>query len=489
MPANEPTWRTVRYQDFTGGENRAASLDLIEPNQIFLGMNCTMASDGSLETRKGKVKINTASLGAGAILSVFRWATEAGGKFLTVQHGTALYNVSWDGVSAVASFGTAVKTSLTAATKLRGIVWLNKLHLFNGTQNNFSFDGATTCTDHGGTPPKSKYAKIYAGRMWINDVANPNLIRFSNLETFATWDALDVIKFRDGDGDIITGIAAQPGGLVIFKNTSIWTMYGTNNNDIRVEMLSDTIGCVASDSILDHGFFAGVDNFYRFSLSEVTPYAPVHKPYLSKMTVAENALIVAAYLPFDQRIIVRMTTAIYLCFERSGAVFTWSGLNPQCLDACTISGDDGTLLVGDATNGIVYRLGSLEDDAGTSIPTDMRIAYNDMSMPQDKIFRAIRPRLEISYPRTAKPNNATVMYDIDNLLLGYEQTTPTFDNKLVWGIGHWGEKDWKAYFLYDSNSVFYFSERGRFIMIRIVSESRIKIKSLELKFRKIGRGL
>ena len=488
MAGMEPKWKITRQRDFTGGENRVASFDLLAANQIYLGMNCVLAADGSLETRKGKTQINTTSLGAGKVIAAFRWAKENGTKYLTVQHGTTLYNAVWDGVSTVSSF-TSVKTGLAADVKLRGVVWKDNLILVNGVQNNFRFDG-TTSTDLAGTPPKSTLISVYASRIWINDVASPNLIRFSDLESYDVFDTLNVVKFRSGDGEVITGLASQSGGMVVFKSSSMWTLYGSSIDNIRVDILNDNFGTISPDSILADGFFVGPDNLYRFSLSSVSPFAPTHRTYITPLNTLQKQAIAAVYLPLDQRIIVTLRDYRQLCIDvQTNAVFTWAGLNVCSLSAATTTGDDGSLILGDANNGLLYIINNIEDDAGAGIPTDVQLAYTDMNICTDKVFRAIRPTLEVVHPRTGHASVASIIYDIDHTNSGFAQTTPLYNAVMKWDDELWNSKEWGGPHGAENIFVFHFSERGRFISLRTTSQARIKVKGFELKFRYIGRDL
>ena len=212
-------WQMQRQNAFTGGENLKVLPGLSQPDQLIRAKNCVLNADGVVETRLGRVRVNTDTIGAGPILSLHLFATMAGVNYLIAQHGTSLYGVTWDGASTIASFGTAIKTGLTAASKLRSVVWKDNILFTNGVDNPFKWDG-TTVADISGSPPKSHIIKIYASRAWLVDAANPNQVRYSDLENFDSWPALNVILVRDNDGDFIRGLSPQSGGLVIFKNNS-----------------------------------------------------------------------------------------------------------------------------------------------------------------------------------------------------------------------------------------------------------------------------
>lgn len=215
-------WQVTKRADFLGGENLRTQPEFLEPNQVARAINCVLTPEGHLQTREGKTKVSDPTIGTGAILSIHRYTKESGTQYLVVQHGTSLYSVSWNGTDTIASFGAAIKTGLTAAAKLRGVVWKDKLILTNGVDTPFTYDG-TTCSDLA-TAPVSQIFKVYANKLW--GFTN-NLLKFSALEDPTSWDALDVIKVRDADGDTITGISPQVGGLVIFKRNSVFTLYGT----------------------------------------------------------------------------------------------------------------------------------------------------------------------------------------------------------------------------------------------------------------------
>ena len=477
------SWVAKEYTDFTGGENKIYTPEKMLPNQLLLALNCVMTEDGLLETRLGKTKLNATTLGSGGITSIYRYAKESGTDYLVVQHSTNLYSTTWDGDSAI-TWGAAAKSSLNAA-KLYGVVWKDNLILSNGVDNPFRWDG-TTATDLGGTPPKLLYIKVYAGRLWGVDAANPNYVRFSDLEDYDVWPATNLIKVRDGDGDFITGLSPQEGGMVIVKNKSMWPMYGTNADNIELPgPFPQKTGCVAPDALIDEGLILAQDTLYQFSLNGLGPPINTHKPTISALTPAERASAFAVALPTKSRAVITFGNSGTLNLDSANqGVTTWSGLNAGCYSVCDAEGDDGSLLIGDADNGFVYKLDNTTDDDGADITTDIETAYLHHDTVKEKVWRYFQPTIE--------PVNETdillyLKYDIDystsSGLFGLNKTSV---NILDWGIDLWGDGVWgigskinDPYWLHEA--------RGNRISFGTTSNDRIKFLGFETKYKQVGK--
>lgn len=478
------TWRIHRQRDFTGGENRYIVPEMMKDNQLIIAQNCAMTADGLLETRRGKTKLNANSLGTGGVISVHRYAKESGTKYLVVQHGTSLYATTWDGSSTFSGFGAAIKTGLNAA-KLRGRVWKDVLILTNGVDNPFLFNG-TTCTDLAGTPPKSKLIAVYGGRLWFVDAANPNQLRFSGLENYGTWDALDVIKLRDGDGDVITGLSPQLGGLIVTKTRSVWPIYGTSRSDIRIpeQPLSSSVGCVATDTLIDDGLFLGSDNFYRFALNGIEEVADTHRSVISSLTVSEAAASFAVLTPFEKRVTVGLGNGGYLNLEgRYNGITTWSSLNAGCFAVCDAKDDDGMLIIGDKSNGFIYKLDNDASDDGVQITTDIWTAYDDFETTRKKVWRHFIPEIE---PLGAANYLIYLKHDIDygNNAGLFSINRSTIDI-LDWNVDNWMEAYWGTTQRF-TDPYYMHGARGNRISFRVTTGNRIKFLGYSTKYREAG---
>lgn len=464
-----------RQQNFSGGENLRIYPTFMLENQVIRAKNCNITDGGFLETRFGKVKINTTSFGASPVLGVWRYVKEDASKYLVVQHNTSLWAASWDGSSTIATF-TEVKTGLSAV-KLSGLVWKDQLILGNGTNNLFRFNGVS-CADLGGTPPKMKVFTVYAGRIFGVDADNPSNLRYCDLEDYDTWNALNIIKVRDQDGDAIKGLQPREGGLVILKDTSIWPLYGSSRDDIRLGLtpLDDTVGCVSNEGSLPQGVCFSGDNIQYFGVSSVMAIADSHTPIFNSLTDAEKRAVIVGVQPNIKRGIFYIPgkdTAVvvhgrHAYTDQGGTVrfplTTWEGLNANCFAVADGVGDDNRLILGDATAGNVYMLTGATDE-GTDIETKIKTAYYDYGAIVRKEWRKFDVEIAMreesgevmdgygdtigdGYGSTIS-GATTSMYDITTTIdVDYKDTTAsenftgTVSNKRGWDDSTWETAFW-----------------------------------------------
>lgn len=476
-------WEFSRYRDFTGGENRNILPEFLKANQLKLAKNCIMTGEGVLETRYGKTPVFTTPIGSGAVTSVHRFAKESTGKkYIVVQYGTVLYHAEYDGATQLAAV-SSLATGLNAA-KFRSCVWKDQMILTNGVDNVKTYSGAALA-DLGGSPPKSKYVKVYGSRLWLVDVANPNYLRFSDLENPAVWDALNIIHLRDGDGDEITGMSPQNGGMLIFKQRSVWPLYGTSKDDFKIpeHPLSDSVGCMAPDTLIDQGFFMGASNIYRFTLSTVEEISNTHRDVIENLTLAEKQACFAVYQTEQKRVLLHVGTEILNLEERYQGITSWDTLSAQSFSVLDAKDDDGSILVGDSALGLVYKLDNSVSDDGVSIPTTIEHASIDEGVIHEKQWRYYSPEIESA---GVMGSYVTLGYDVDyGGKTGTKSFTGLGTGGMIWGAGLWGTGTWGANvrhtLRYDLHHV-----RGNRISFRIMTSDRIKYYGYVTKWRRIG---
>jgi len=484
-------WEVFRQNDFTGGENLKILPEFMQPNQLSFGLNMELRTDGVLQTRKGKTKVNPTSLGVGGIGSIFRFAKEDGTKYLVVEHEGSLYAVEWDGYSEITSFGTAVKTGLDTTTHLRGVVWRDNLILTNGVDAPFRFDGSA-CTDLLDTPPKSKIIKLYANRLWMVDAAYPNRIRFSNLETFDEWPQLNMIKVRDGDGDAIKALCPVSGGMIIAKTRSVYPLYGTHNDNIRIgESMIDGGGCAGFDGAIEGGeqcILFGHDNLYLAQIGKVEPFPETHTPLIESLG-HENTAKVRGALQGDPRraMFVFPQTAVgdtVLTIDgTSGAIFQWRNLNASCICPLNASGDDSSIVIGDASDGYIYRLDNEDSDDGVDIVSHMKFAYSDNGTRRDKRWRRFWPEIDVI---GSGEYRLQYYYDVDfKHKLGYTLSTATAVEVMKWGDSKWNNAAWGPY-KSAGDKWWLHHVRGERISFEVRCNKRIAFKGFQSLFKEVG---
>lgn len=482
-------WKYFEQTDFTGGENQNAVPELAGQNEFLLGYNCIKTDDGYLQTRLGKsVPVVTASLGASPVIGVWRWSKSNGDKFLLVQHGTTLYTKAWNGTAVLADWtGSVNKTGLTAGVRLRARAWKDNLIFVDpgNVANPFRFDG-TAYTDLAGTPPKAKFIAVYGSRLWLVPIANPNAVQWSGLETYDTWDALDIQRIRDNDGDEITGLAPQTGGMVVTKNRSVHRILGTYKDDLQIQLVTDTVGCIAPDSLVDYGLFMGPDNLYTFTLAGVQPIGITHRVAFGAMTLADKQAAFAQVVQNEGRVVMSFGNGTVLNIEaQRGGILSWDSLGANCFSACQAKDDDGSLLIGDDTNGYVYKLNNTVDDNGSPIVTEFKSSYNDMGSMWEKVFRMFKPKL---LPINNVSSLVYLSYDVDD-----GQQSERFgvdkpvDNIATFGLSDFGGADFGV------NTVIYesfdFEGRGHKISFGVKIANRVKLLGYVTQYQEIEGSL
>jgi hypothetical protein len=119
--------------------------------------------------------------------------------------------------------------------------------------------GFATTAASVGTLPVGRYSAVAGNRVWM---ASPftyagltatqavSALFFSEIGDGKNWPAANVVLFKPGDGEEITGIAPVGDGLLVFKRTAVWYVYDLDTGANR--QISDNIGsvshrCLASD--------------------------------------------------------------------------------------------------------------------------------------------------------------------------------------------------------------------------------------------------
>lgn len=285
--------RAIRVDDFTGGLNLDSNSFQVEKNQSGDLLNVDLNPKGGVSSRWGFVRKHNNAIGglaAGvfAPTHLFYWSGASakyvmlasndgiyystGGDFTSLStptdnaHGASFAN--WDrendsylyiargsGYQTARWDGTTI-TALTASGGAGGSTeWQNNLTSPTGTH-----------------APKGEHAVTHAERMWVAGTTEggneyPNRVRFSHPLFPESWRQDDYIDIAGG-GSRITGMVPFGGHLLVFKQQSVWAIYGYSEDTFQLVELSSRLGAVNPNAIVstDRGvyFFSNPDGVFVY---------------------------------------------------------------------------------------------------------------------------------------------------------------------------------------------------------------------------------
>jgi hypothetical protein len=98
----------------------------------------------------------------------------------------------------------------------------------------------------GGKMPQADLAEAHAGYLFVANITEdgvdlPNRLRWSHPSSPGDWAQLDYIDIGDG-GSHITGLISYEDHLLIFKNDSMWALYGYETESWQLVKKSATVG-------------------------------------------------------------------------------------------------------------------------------------------------------------------------------------------------------------------------------------------------------
>jgi hypothetical protein len=231
-------------------------------NSILMSQYKVLYIAGSTGTSPGPTSIVLFNITGGNISQ----------NLLYAQEGDAeVY--AWDGAS------WAIKrTGLLNNQKARFTQFLNYIWMVNGNSTigdaiNTS-NGGTFGTDliPAGLPPGDYIQAGFEGRVWVMDVASDaiyytDIVQFTPPSTYTlTYNAATnyLKNFSSQDGQKMTGLVQVPRALLVFKEDSIYRIYGAASVDAYPAY---NVGTYSNESIVktkDGIYFHHSSGFYKF---------------------------------------------------------------------------------------------------------------------------------------------------------------------------------------------------------------------------------
>lgn len=269
VSATDQPYRYDEKSDFKGGLNLRADQFNIAENESPALLNVDVDPRGGVRRRDAVTKINSTALdddivslishyeeGQNQVLAAVATATET--KLLWND------NVTGDFDGTVSYGGTDVQFDTTQPP--RGVTFNGYTYIVNGkfltstghtTYSVVRWSGADGSTalatpDIDGSDghfPNARYTTTWAEYIWVaytleSGTTHKNRVRWSKVNDAENWTAADYIDIDIGeDGDHITAIIPDADRLLVFKENSVYAIYGFSSDSFEVRNITRTAGC------------------------------------------------------------------------------------------------------------------------------------------------------------------------------------------------------------------------------------------------------
>ena len=269
VSATDQPYRYDEKSDFKGGLNLRADQFNIAENESPALLNVDVDPRGGVRRRDAVTKINSTALDDD-IVSLISHYEEGQNQVLaavaTATETKLLWNddVTGDFDGTVSYGGTDVQFDTTQPP--RGVTFNGYTYIVNGkfltstghtTYSVVRWSGADGSTalatpDIDGSDghfPNARYTTTWAEYIWVaytleSGTTHKNRVRWSKVNDAENWTAADYIDIDIGeDGDHITAIIPDADRLLVFKENSVYAIYGFSSDSFEVRNITRTAGC------------------------------------------------------------------------------------------------------------------------------------------------------------------------------------------------------------------------------------------------------
>ena len=268
---------TLKLPGFDGGLNADADPFQLEPNEVPDCSNVDFGLRGAVSKRRGFTQYDSPAL-TPFYRKAVAWQKRGGSHFLVLVEDDEFRHGSG------ASF-TQQTTTWTAPTAdddeyVGAVVFEDELFISSKNGNTYSFDGTTwtaiTDSNLTGASPEfpqaaaleTHYERVWAANLFNNSVEYASRVHYSNVGDAKTWDAADWIDVDPDDGYVITGLKVFGSNLMIFKETAVYALAGSDENTFSLYPLDRSIGTTAPETIRAEGdrliFFDPLSGVWQF---------------------------------------------------------------------------------------------------------------------------------------------------------------------------------------------------------------------------------
>lgn len=285
-------YRLTALQDFTGGLNLRADAFSLARNESPDLLNVEVDPRGGVAIRKGADRYSSSAKSGYTATSLGRHRNDAGTEFVLwgahkASDGKNYYIVGTGGSWSEQAGSVNGSSPARFASMKQSPSGSTFAYLQNGvdapyrlTASGPTFTALTqTFNDNLASPnngdmPIARMLVTHKGYMWLGVTTEsattyPHRVRWSHPGRPEDWQTNDFIDVGSDDGDVITALVADGDRLLVFKNRSIWGIYGYDSDTFQVEQISDSLGAVSQEAVVEtpNGiyFFHGSTGVHRLT--------------------------------------------------------------------------------------------------------------------------------------------------------------------------------------------------------------------------------
>jgi len=281
-------------KDFTGGLNLRSDQYQLADNESPEMLNVEVDPRGGVFSRGGMGRFHSEVATADTWVPHRLYGFYGATNNLMLINNTKLYKQSGNAFAAVAHSGGDIVSTATYGASCA--TWGSNLYVVTGASNtvgSYVWSGAGLATNIPASSsstwqtrsaavanrmPQAELITVHSNRVFVANTKEdgnlfPNRLRWSDESLPTNWVVDDYIDI-EGGGNKITGMCVVNGGLVVFKEYSMYFLYGYDHTDYRIVQVASDIGCVTPQSFVatQQGvyFYANRKGLHFFDGSNLT---------------------------------------------------------------------------------------------------------------------------------------------------------------------------------------------------------------------------
>lgn len=152
---------------------------------------------------------------------------------------------------------TVTIATVSASDTINAVNAFGYIYFVDRTQGVYSWNG--TSTTYSATSPRGSLIAEFRGRLWVSGLAHPNgnqlyssgYLDGSNwtLGSLTTSPVLLTFGLNDSYDNITSIFSGYNDSMQIFKNLSIYALYGFDQSDFEARILNREVGCIDNRSV------------------------------------------------------------------------------------------------------------------------------------------------------------------------------------------------------------------------------------------------